>query len=67
VEAVWGWVAQCHEVDTGLAAQLQHSAEDGRTGQVGGTAPGYDSQAVSGRQRGGFSPLTHALASCQSI
>jgi hypothetical protein len=41
------WAAQCHGVDTGLPAQLPYSARDGLTGRVGGTATGYDSQAVS--------------------
>jgi hypothetical protein len=67
VEAAWGWAAQCHRVDTGLAAQPSHSAGDGRTGWVGGTAPGYDSQVVSERWHGGDLPLTHELASRQSI
>jgi hypothetical protein len=57
--ATWGavqeWVVQCLGVDTGLSAQLPHSAGDGRTTRVGGTAPGYDSQAVSeGRSWRGF-------------
>jgi hypothetical protein len=47
VQAVWEWAAQCHGVDTGLPAQFSYSARDGRTGRVGGTAPGCDSQAVS--------------------
>jgi hypothetical protein len=67
MEAVREWVAQCHGVDTGLAAQLSHNAEDGRTGQVSGAVPGYDSPAVSRRRRGGDSPLTCVLALCQSI
>jgi hypothetical protein len=67
VEAVRGWEAQCYGVDTGLVAQLPHNAEDGRTGRVGRTTSGYGSQAVSGHRRGGDSPLTRALASCQSI
>jgi hypothetical protein len=53
--AVQEWVVQCLGVDTGLSAQLPHSAGDGRTTRVGGTAPGYDSQAVSeGRSWRGF-------------
>jgi hypothetical protein len=67
VEVVREWAAQCHGVDTGLPAQLSHSAKDGRTGPVGGTASGYDSQAVSEGRRGGDSPLTRAPAACQSI
>jgi hypothetical protein len=67
VEAVREWVAQCHGVDTNLPAQLPHSAWDGRTGLVGGTAPGYDSQAVSESRRGEDSPLTRAPAACQGI
>jgi hypothetical protein len=51
------WVAHHHGVDTGLPAQLPHSAKDGRTGRVGGTAPGCDSQAVSEVRRGGDSPF----------
>jgi hypothetical protein len=50
-------VAQCHGVDTGLTSQIPYSARDGRAGQVGGTAPGYDSQAVSEDRRGGDSPF----------
>jgi hypothetical protein len=67
VEAVREWAAQCYEVDTDLPAQLPHSARDGRTGRVGGTAPGYDFQAVSEGWRGGDSPLTRAPVACQSI
>jgi hypothetical protein len=66
-EAVQEWVAQCHRFDTGLTAQLPYSARDGLTGRVGGTAPGYDSQAVSEGQRGEDSPLTRAPVACQSI
>jgi hypothetical protein len=36
-------------------------------GRVGGTAPGYDSQAVSEGSRGEDSLLTRAPAACQSI
>jgi hypothetical protein len=57
VEAVREWAAQCHGVDIGLPAQLPHSANEGRTGRVGGTAPGYDSQTVSESRRGGDSPF----------
>jgi hypothetical protein len=46
--------------DTGLAAQLPHSAGDGRTVRVGRTAPGYDSQAVPEGRRGRDLPLTWA-------
>jgi hypothetical protein len=67
VEAVREWAAQCHEVDTGLPAQLPHSDEDGRTGRVGGTAPRYGSQTVSEGRRGGDLPLTRAPVVCQSI
>jgi hypothetical protein len=67
VEVVRGWAAQCHGVDTALVAQFPHSVKDGHTGRVGGTASGYVSQAASERRRGGDSPLTRALASCQSI
>jgi hypothetical protein len=49
---------------TDFTQALPHSS---RTGRVGGTAPGYNFQAVSGCQRGGDSPLTLALASCQGI
>jgi hypothetical protein len=67
MEAVREWAAQCHGFDTGLPAQLPHSAGDGCTTRVGGTAPGYDSQAVSEGRRGRDSPLTRAPAACQSI
>jgi hypothetical protein len=67
VEVVREWEAQCHRVDTVLPAQLSHNAKDGRTGRVGGTSSGYDSQAVSEGRRGGDSPLTRAPAACQSI
>jgi hypothetical protein len=67
VGAVREWAAQCHRVDTGLPAQLPHSAGDGRTARAGGTAPGYDSQAVSEGRRGWDSRLTRAPAACQSI
>jgi hypothetical protein len=39
VQAVQEWVAQCHGVETGLPAQLPHSAGDGRTVRAGGTTP----------------------------
>jgi hypothetical protein len=64
VAVVQEWVAQCHGVDTGLTAQLPYSARDSFTGRVGGTAPGYDSQAVSEGRRGGDSPFdsdTHGV------
>jgi hypothetical protein len=67
MQVVREWAAQCHGVDTGLPAQLPCSARDGRTGRVGGTTPGYDSQAVSEGWRGEDSLLTWAAASCQSI
>jgi hypothetical protein len=53
--------------DTSLPAQLPHSAGDGRTSRVGGTAPGYDSQAVLEGRRGGDSPLTWAPAMYRGI
>jgi hypothetical protein len=53
--------------DTGLPAQLPHSAVDDRTARVGGTAPGYDSQAVSEGWRGRDSPLTWAPTTYQGI
>jgi hypothetical protein len=62
VEAVQEWAAQCHGVDTGLPAQLPYSARDGLTRRVGGTTPGYDSQAVSEGRRGKDSPLTRTPA-----
>jgi hypothetical protein len=37
------------------------------TGRVGGTVPGYDSQAVSEEQHGADSSLTWAPALCQNI
>jgi hypothetical protein len=64
VQAVREWAAQFHGVDTGPPAQLPHSARDGLTGRVGGTTPGYHSQAVSEGRRGEDSPLTWALAAC---
>jgi hypothetical protein len=67
VEAVQEWAAQCHRVDTSLPAQLPYSARDGLTGMAGGTAPGYDSQAVSEDRCGEDSPLTRVPAACQSI
>jgi hypothetical protein len=67
VEAVQEWAAQCHRVDTDLPSQLSHCARDVRIGQVGRTASGYDSQAVSEGRRGGDSPLTRVLVACQSI
>jgi hypothetical protein len=57
------WAAQCH----GMTPAFPHSAEDGRTARVGGTALGYDSQAVSEGRRGGDSPLTQAPATYQGI
>jgi hypothetical protein len=53
--------------DTGLPAQHPHNAGDGRIVRVGHTAPGSDSQAVSGDRRGRDSPLTRAPVACQSI
>jgi hypothetical protein len=67
VQAVQEWAAQCYGVDTGLTAQLPYSARDGLMGRVGGTAPEYDSQAVSEGWCGEDSLLTRAPASCQSI
>jgi hypothetical protein len=67
VQAIQEWATQCHGVDTGLLAQLPYSARDGLTGRVGGTRPGYDSQAVSEGWHGDDSPLTQAPAACQSI
>jgi hypothetical protein len=67
VQTVREWAAQCHGVDTVLPAQLPYSARDGRTGRVGGTASGYDSQAVSEGRRGEDSLLTRTPAACQSI
>jgi hypothetical protein len=67
VEAIQEWAAQCHGVDSGLPAQLPLSARDGCTRRVGGTALGYDSQAVSQGQHGEDSPLTRVPAACQSI
>jgi hypothetical protein len=67
VEAVREWAVQCDGVDTDLPAQASHSAKDHRTGQVGGTAPRHDSQAVSKGRCGDDSPLTRAPAACQSI
>jgi hypothetical protein len=67
VQAVREWAAQCHEVDTGLAAQVPYSARDGLTGRVGGTALGYDSQAVLEGWHGEDSLLTRAPAACQRI
>jgi hypothetical protein len=58
---------QCHGVDTGLPTQFSYSARDGRTGRVGGTALGCDSQAVSEGGHGEDSPLTRAPTACQSI
>jgi hypothetical protein len=57
VEAIREWATQCHGVDTGLPAQLPHSAKNGRTGRVGGTATGHDSQAVSEGRHGEDSPF----------
>jgi hypothetical protein len=57
VEAVREWAAQCHGVDAGLPAQQPHSAKNDRTRRVGGTVPGYDSQAVSEGRRGEDSPF----------
>jgi hypothetical protein len=67
VLAVRECAAQCHGVDADLPAQLPYSARDGLTGRVGGTAPGYDSQAVSEGRRGEDSLLTRAPASCHNI
>jgi hypothetical protein len=66
VQAVREWAAQHHGVDTSLPAQLPYIARDGLTGRVGGTASGYDSQAVSEGQRGEDSLLTR-VTSCQGI
>jgi hypothetical protein len=58
VQAVRDWAAQCHGVDTGLPAQFPYNTRDGLAGRVCGTAPGYDSQAVSEGRRGEDLPLT---------
>jgi hypothetical protein len=50
-----------------LTPAFPHNTGDGRIVRVGGTMPGYDSQAVSEGRRGGDSPLTRAPAACQSI
>jgi hypothetical protein len=63
MQTVREWAAQCHGVDTGLPAQFPCSARDGRMGRVGGTSPGYDSQAVSEGRRGEDSLLTRASVS----
>jgi hypothetical protein len=44
-----------------------YSVRDGLTRRFGGTASGFDSQAVSEGWHGGDSPLTQALAACESI
>jgi hypothetical protein len=67
MQAVREWAAQCHRVDTGLPAQFPCSVRDGRTGRLGGTAPGYDSQAVSEGRHGEDSLLTRAPASYHII
>jgi hypothetical protein len=70
VEAVREWVVQCRGVDTGLPAQLPHSAGDGRIARVGGTTPGYDSQAVSeGRSWRGFTfdPISGQGSRCDVV
>jgi hypothetical protein len=67
MQAVREWAAQCHRFDTDLPAQLPCSARDGHMGRVGGTAPVYDSQAVSKGRRGEDSLLTQVPASYQSI
>jgi hypothetical protein len=46
---------------------VTYSGEDGLTGRVGRTAPGYDSQAVSEGRHGVDSSLTRAPALCQNI
>jgi hypothetical protein len=63
VQVVREWAAQCQEVDTGLPAQFLCSARDGCMGRVGGTTPGYDSQAVSEGRCGEDALLTRAPAS----
>jgi hypothetical protein len=46
---------------------MTYSVGDDLTGRVGGTAPGYDSQAVSEGRHGMDSSLTQAPALCQNI
>jgi hypothetical protein len=67
VEVIQEWTTQCRGVDTGLPAQLSHSAGDGHTTQVSGTASGYDSRAVSEGRHGGDSPLIRMPTACHSI
>jgi hypothetical protein len=64
VQAVREWAAQGHGVDTFLPAQFPYSARDGRTGRVGGTVPGFDSQVVSEGRHGKDSPLTRVPVAC---
>jgi hypothetical protein len=58
VAVVHEWAAQCHGVGTSLTAQLPYSARDGFTWRVGGTVPGYDSQAMSEADMAGIRLLT---------
>jgi hypothetical protein len=63
-------VQERHSV-TELTLALPHSSRTVPgmvfTGRVGGTAPGYDSQAVLEGRRGEDSLLTRAPSSCQCI
>jgi hypothetical protein len=62
----WRYGSGQHSV-TKLTLAFPHSARDGCTGLVSGTAPRYDSHVVSEGQRGEDSPLNQAPAACQSI
>jgi hypothetical protein len=67
MQTVREWASQCHGVDAGLPAQFPCSARDGRTGRVGGTALGYDSQVMPEGRCGEHSLLTRAPAPYQSM
>jgi hypothetical protein len=55
IGTTWGSYGSGRHSVTELTLAFSHSAKDGRTGRVGGTVPGCDSQAVSEDRRGGDS------------
>jgi hypothetical protein len=61
------WVVQSHGVTPAILHSTRTAPGVAGQWQVGRTAPGSDSQAVSGDRRGSDSPLTRVLAVHQGI
>jgi hypothetical protein len=61
------WAAQCHGVTPAIPHSTRTASGMVAQRRVGRTAPGSESQAVSGDRCGGDSPLTQAPVMCQSF